>query len=579
MEFKWPSGGSGSGDVVGPGSATDNAVARFDGTSGKLLQNSSVTLSDAGVMAGATIDGDDNTVQDLPLTAIKTVLGDAAEVLRRDSSGVVVSGPMTVDDNGNTNGIKTVDVRNDDDLSGTTAWMLRMENRNDTAASHPHVEFRRARASNADLQNGDTIGGIDFHPRHNGTNLSTAKFNILYTGDGTTRKADAVLYTSNDAAPAERVRVAADGAVTVTGAATNFAINSAGRVTMGPTAGGVTHLINGDLSYSDTTFNILADTSDGSDTKRIQLSSGGSVGSTRGSYITMYGNEYGSSLGGRILFSAGDSADAAATAVAVQFDASATTGAASSTILQAAGRGSWVVGPTAGLGTGAAAYHNTHGSLVLRNTSSSLNGHISAFDTAFLTANTYQDGGGTSKALQTVTGYTRLLTARATASGTNVFTFQANYQDAQTADSALVTTNTLTIGTVTAAGAWSNISGGSWGTISDIRLKKHIQDLDSGLSKLMALRPVVYQWRDDNAHAARPTVHFIADEVQQVEPSWVAVGGTEVISEQGEERSIEDVKSVQFSASFNAYLVKAIQELKAENDALKARIEALENLN
>ena len=40
--------GSGSGDVTGPGSATDNAVARFDGAGGKTLQNSTVTISDTG---------------------------------------------------------------------------------------------------------------------------------------------------------------------------------------------------------------------------------------------------------------------------------------------------------------------------------------------------------------------------------------------------------------------------------------------------------------------------------------------------------------------------------------------------
>lgn len=34
-----------TGDVTGPGSSTDNAVARFDGTTGKLLQNSPVTIS------------------------------------------------------------------------------------------------------------------------------------------------------------------------------------------------------------------------------------------------------------------------------------------------------------------------------------------------------------------------------------------------------------------------------------------------------------------------------------------------------------------------------------------------------
>jgi hypothetical protein len=42
------------GDVVGPSSATDNALARFDTTTGKLIQNSVGILSDAGVLTGLT---------------------------------------------------------------------------------------------------------------------------------------------------------------------------------------------------------------------------------------------------------------------------------------------------------------------------------------------------------------------------------------------------------------------------------------------------------------------------------------------------------------------------------------------
>jgi hypothetical protein len=44
-----------SGDVVGPASSTDNAITRFDGTTGKLIQNSVVTMDDTGVIAGATL--------------------------------------------------------------------------------------------------------------------------------------------------------------------------------------------------------------------------------------------------------------------------------------------------------------------------------------------------------------------------------------------------------------------------------------------------------------------------------------------------------------------------------------------
>jgi hypothetical protein len=43
-----------AGDVVGPASATDNALARFDLTTGKLIQNSVGVLSDAGVLTGLT---------------------------------------------------------------------------------------------------------------------------------------------------------------------------------------------------------------------------------------------------------------------------------------------------------------------------------------------------------------------------------------------------------------------------------------------------------------------------------------------------------------------------------------------
>ena len=43
------------GDVAGPGSSTDNAIARFSGTGGKTLQNSSTTIDDNGdIVVGGT---------------------------------------------------------------------------------------------------------------------------------------------------------------------------------------------------------------------------------------------------------------------------------------------------------------------------------------------------------------------------------------------------------------------------------------------------------------------------------------------------------------------------------------------
>jgi len=60
-----------SNKVVGPASSTDEAIARFDSTTGKLIQNSTVTLSDAGVVTGMSINADTNTVTNIENADIK----------------------------------------------------------------------------------------------------------------------------------------------------------------------------------------------------------------------------------------------------------------------------------------------------------------------------------------------------------------------------------------------------------------------------------------------------------------------------------------------------------------------------
>ena len=79
------------GGVSGPASATDNAVARFDATTGKLIQNSTVTISDAGAVTAASLNG---------------ILGSgtpaAATVTQLTSGGVIVSDTDSTDDLGTT---------------------------------------------------------------------------------------------------------------------------------------------------------------------------------------------------------------------------------------------------------------------------------------------------------------------------------------------------------------------------------------------------------------------------------------------------------------------------------------------
>ena len=45
------------GDVTGPGSSTDDALAKFDSTTGKVIQNSNATLSDAGTLTATAFAG------------------------------------------------------------------------------------------------------------------------------------------------------------------------------------------------------------------------------------------------------------------------------------------------------------------------------------------------------------------------------------------------------------------------------------------------------------------------------------------------------------------------------------------
>lgn len=67
-----------AGDVDGPASSTDNAVARFDGTTGKLIQNSTVTIDDNGNVQNVNAVAFDTTPGTLP-TAPGSLYWDSAD--------------------------------------------------------------------------------------------------------------------------------------------------------------------------------------------------------------------------------------------------------------------------------------------------------------------------------------------------------------------------------------------------------------------------------------------------------------------------------------------------------------------
>jgi hypothetical protein len=92
--------GAGSGDVSGPGSATDNAVVRWDGTSGQLVQNSGVTINDSGDLTANNLSGTHSG------TSSGTNTGD--EVAASESTAGVVELATTAEAEAGTDTVRAV---------------------------------------------------------------------------------------------------------------------------------------------------------------------------------------------------------------------------------------------------------------------------------------------------------------------------------------------------------------------------------------------------------------------------------------------------------------------------------------
>ena len=91
-----PGGGGGSGDVTGPASSTDNAIVRFDGTTGKVIQNSSATIDDNGRTVISS-----NTDSGFILTLVNSTGSGTADRVAMKSENGGVSAPSALGSNAN----------------------------------------------------------------------------------------------------------------------------------------------------------------------------------------------------------------------------------------------------------------------------------------------------------------------------------------------------------------------------------------------------------------------------------------------------------------------------------------------
>ena len=133
----------------------------------------------------------------------------------------------------------------------------------------------------------------------------------------------------------------------------------------------------------------------------------------------------------------------------------------------------------------------------------------------------------------------------------------------------------------------SKTGGGTWGTLSDERLKQNIRPISSALEKLTALNPCHFEFKNvgEDANPAGTRTGFIAQEFEQVLPGHTFE--MPPMCDADKQLLGEGVKAKGIEADLVPYLVKATQELntkleqenlllKQQLAALSARLDALE---
>jgi hypothetical protein len=108
---------------------------------------------------------------------------------------------------------------------------------------------------------------------------------------------------------------------------------------------------------------------------------------------------------------------------------------------------------------------------------------------------------------------------------------------------------------------------GTWSNISDARDKKDVEDLALGLEFVNNLRPVKYVWdyRDGSTQNGNSDIGFIAQELLEVQEEADAGYAQFVNQSNPEQLMVTPGKLI-------PVLVNAIKELKAEVEALKAKL-------
>jgi len=117
-------------------------------------------------------------------------------------------------------------------------------------------------------------------------------------------------------------------------------------------------------------------------------------------------------------------------------------------------------------------------------------------------------------------------------------------------------------------------SSGTW-TASDMKLKQNIADIESATSLVKAMKPKTYYFKkDDFSNLRLPDTKqygLLAQDLELILPDLVQTSQEPVRVNASGEREMEELKSINYNGLVPV-LIKAIQELQQEVDALKAKL-------
>lgn len=113
--------------------------------------------------------------------------------------------------------------------------------------------------------------------------------------------------------------------------------------------------------------------------------------------------------------------------------------------------------------------------------------------------------------------------------------------------------------------------GGSWTGTSDFRAKKSITPYTRGLTEILGINPVSFQYNSLSGHSDTTSryIGVIAHEIEKILPSTVSTITDDPLIQE---------KKVYDSSELIYTLINAIKELHQTNDALTSRVDSLEKL-